>query len=307
MIVNSQALEPAISKQSANTIQVKSISDNPASPFSLPSSPPDMPSYSRPPIATYSSILKSTGKGLQQPSFSHINHYPSGINCSNDSITALHKQPEQKPGHNRHLPVAIYVAGRSFMTIKEVKAILTASPIGIQSRHMQNISRIEQRMLEILVDRNHVERVKNRITNFSNYRIRTSFNPLSPDSFHWDESVRPESQGRILQRNFITRLADSVAATSLTSTRQDIMDWVKNRGLEQKLEAELLKHGIRLSPDAQTRHNHIPTHTYLPRTGEPYQDLVDLQNLQQEQKVRAKRYVKRKRSISSIESLQVDG
>jgi len=217
-IVNSPALEPVISKQSANTIQVKSISDNHASPSSLPSSPPDMPSCYRPPIATYSSILKSTGKGLQQPSFSHINHYPSGINCSNDSMTTLHKQPEQKPGHNRHLPVAIYVAGISFMTIKEVKAILTASPIGIQSRHMQNISWIEQRMLEILVDRNHVERVKNRITNFSNYRIRTSFNPLSRDSFHWDKSVRPESQGRILQGNFITRLADSVAATSLIST-----------------------------------------------------------------------------------------
>jgi len=193
------------------------------------------------------------------------------------------------------------------MTIKEVKAILTASPIGIQSRHMQNISWIEQRMLEILVDRNHVERVKNRITNFSNYRIRTSFNPLSPDSFHWDESVRPESQGRILQRNFITRLADSVAATSLISTRQHIMDWVNNRGLGQKLQAELLKHGIRLSADAETKQNDIPTYTYLPRTVEAYQDPVDLQNSKQEQKVRAKRYVKRKRSISSIESLQVDG
>ena len=162
-------------------------------------------------------------------------------------------------------------------------------------------------MLEILVDRNHVERVKNRISNFSNYRIRSSFNPLSPDSFHWDESVRPESQGRILQRNFITRLADSVAATSLTSTRQHIMEWVKNRGLGQKLEAELLQHGIRLSADAETKPNDIPTYTYLPRTVEAYQDPVDLQNLKQEQRVGAKRYVKRKRSISSIESLQVDG
>jgi len=180
-IVNSQAFEPAISKQSANTIQVKSIPDNPASSSSLPSSPPDMPSYSHPPMATYSSILKSTGKSLEQQLFSRINHYPSGINFLNDSMTALHNWPEQNPGHNRHLPVAIYMAGISFMTIKKVKAILTASPIGIQSRHMQNISWIEQRMLEILVDRNHVERVKNRITNFSNYRIRTSFNPLSPD------------------------------------------------------------------------------------------------------------------------------
>ena len=85
------------------------------------------------------------------------------------------------------------------------------------------------------------------------------------------------------------------------------MDWVNNRGLGQKLQAELLKHGIRLAADAETKQNDIPTYTYLPRTVEAYQDPVDLQNSKQEQNVRAKRYVKRKRSISSIESLQVDG
>jgi len=85
------------------------------------------------------------------------------------------------------------------------------------------------------------------------------------------------------------------------------MDWVKNHGLGLKLEGELLKHGIRLSAEAKTREHPIPTNAYLPSTGEAYQGLVDLQKLKQDEKVGAKRYMKRKRSISSVERLQVAG
>jgi hypothetical protein len=302
IVVNSPVVSSEMHRPSAKTTQDQLPSNNLVSSFPALSPKPFVPSYRPSNLPTYSSVLKSASKGSPYPLASALKPHEVTNQYSKDSNRDTNLVSEPKQCNYRHLPVAIYLVGISFMTIKEVKAILAAAPIAIQLRHVKNMSWIEQRILEILVDRNHVESMKNRIRNYSDYRIRTSFDPLAPDSFHWDKTVSPESQEKILKRNFIARLAASVAATCLTTTRQHIMDWVKNRGLGAKLEAELLKQGIRLSAENQPRQDSMPTSEDHHSKEQEFQTNRGWHDFKE--RVGAERYIKRKRSVSSIESIE---
>ncbi|RPA91810.1 hypothetical protein L873DRAFT_1794652 [Choiromyces venosus 120613-1] len=152
---------------------------------------------------------------------------------------------------------AVYITGMPYSPISQVKKVLGAAPIGIQLQHIRNISWIDGRILEVLVDPNHVDRMRNRIGKYSEYYVSTTFDPLSPDSFNWKGEVLPESQESILKTNFIQRLGASVASSSRSTTREHIMEWARNHGLESQLRDQLHKQGIRFSHncDQDTAHS----------------------------------------------------
>ena len=141
---------------------------------------------------------------------------------------------------------ALYISNMPFLTIKNVKAILARDPICIHLRHIYNLSWIDKRILELLVDSNHADRIKNRIGKNSDYFVKSDFDPLAPDSFNWEGQISVESKKALLKRNFAMRLA-SIGATKLESTRQCIMTWAKHRGIGPQVEYQLQKEGIVIS------------------------------------------------------------
>jgi hypothetical protein len=141
---------------------------------------------------------------------------------------------------------ALYVEGIPHLPIREVKQLLAAAPVRIQLRHVRNVSWIDRRLVELLVDSNHLVKMQNRINNYSKYQVKTAFDPLSPRSFSWKGDILPESQESMLKNNFVERLGASVAASSNTATREHIMCWARNRGLGPQLEKLLIRQGIRL-------------------------------------------------------------
>jgi len=159
---------------------------------------------------------------------------------------------------------AIYVSGMPYTRYTEVKRILAAEPIGVQLRHIQNLSWIDKRILEILVDINHSEKMTNRITKYSQFDVKARFDPLSPESFNWDDdAVLPESKLKILQKRFVVRLAGSMASTRNATTREYIVDWMRNRGLGQQFGQQLQRDGIVLqTTSCSDKRNAVATANY---------------------------------------------
>jgi len=148
---------------------------------------------------------------------------------------------------------ALYISNMPFMTIKDVKTILAAAPINIQLRDIRNLSWIDKHLLEMLVDSNHADRIKNRVGKKSDYYVKSDFDPLCADSFDWEGDILPESKEALLKRNFVLRLSASMTSTNKESTRYHIMDWAKHRGIGQELQQHLHKVGIIVSPSNQSR------------------------------------------------------
>jgi hypothetical protein len=186
------------------------------------------------------------------------------------------------------------------MTYSEVKHILGREPIGIQLRDIRNMSWIEKRILEILVDVNHAQRMRHRIGTYSNYHIKTRFDPLSSDSFNWEEGLLPEAKMKILQRNFVTRLSTSMSSTNDPCSRQFIVDFVRNRGLGQQLEKEVERLGIVMPSSAS--HDQSPVagpsryRRNHPSRSSPSNDRSVIAS--------AVKYGKRKLSVSSDEIME---
>ncbi|KAG0123336.1 hypothetical protein HOY82DRAFT_544251 [Tuber indicum] len=160
--------------------------------------------------------------------------------------------------HSKQLSYSATLArmpkGIPYVPISEVKGLLAASPTRIQLRHIRNISWIDFRMVELLVDSNHSTHISNRISNHSEYNINKSFDPLSSSSFNWEANILPESQEAALKKNFVERLAASIASSSDSTTREHILNWAKHRNLDDRLEQQLTKQGILLP-------RYIPSHS----------------------------------------------
>jgi hypothetical protein len=181
------------------------------------------------------------------------------------------------------------------MGYSELKQILRAAPIGIQLRHIRNMSWIEKRIIEILVDVRHVQAMRNRISLYSDYMVKTRFDPLSSDCFNWEEGILPESKIRILQTNFVSRLSTSLAQTSDHYSKQCISDFVRNRGLGQQFERELKRKGISLPSTAPL---HESSHAGPSRIGPKRYTMPSVSN-ESSVKEGATKYRKRKLSTSS--------
>ncbi|KAG0128057.1 hypothetical protein HOY82DRAFT_541600 [Tuber indicum] len=141
----------------------------------------------------------------------------------------------------------LYLEGIPHIPIVEVKELLKAGPIRIQLRHIRNISWIDRRIVELLVDTNHFVHIRNRLENHSKYKVNRTFDPLTPSSFNWEGEPLPESQEAVLKRNFVERLAASIASSTNHATRQHVISWSENRGLFTQLKAQLNKRGIQIS------------------------------------------------------------
>jgi len=167
-------------------------------------------------------------------------------------------------------------------------------------RDIANICWIEQRVVELLVDIQHVERMKNHINENSKYQVKSSFDALSPECFNWEGDIQPESKESVLKRNFVTRLAASVRSSNRDSTRRQMMNWASQRALGQQLEKELDKWGIILaeqdrdspSTDQESLHDeHIQSPVCDPQEYSPVPS-------------GAGKYIKRKFSILSENSIE---
>ncbi|KAG0134077.1 hypothetical protein HOY82DRAFT_537661 [Tuber indicum] len=141
----------------------------------------------------------------------------------------------------------LYLEGIPHIPIVEIKELLKAAPIRIQLRHIRNISWIDRRIVELLVDTNHLLHIRNRLENHSKYKVNRSFDPLKPSSFNWEGDPLPESQEAVLKRNFVERLAASIASSTNHATRQHVMSWSQNRGLGTQLKDQLNKRAIQIS------------------------------------------------------------
>lgn len=197
------------------------------------------------------------------------------------------------------LTTALYVSNMPYMPIKDVKDILAASPINIQKRDIRNLSWIDKQILEILVDSNHADRMKNRIGKNSDYYVKLNFDPLSSDSFHWDGNIVPESKLAVLKRNLALRLSASIKGTKKESTRQYIMEWGTNQGIGKQLEDLARKDGIVISTPK-------PTPAILAQSGycQPRQFAGDAESKTLFISASASKHGKRKLSICSEESIE---
>jgi len=165
---------------------------------------------------------------------------------------------------------AIYVSGMPYTHYAEVKRILVAEPMSVQLRHIQNLSWIDKRILEIVVDINHVEKMRNTITKYSQFDVKARFDPLSPESFNWnDDAFLPEFKLKILQTRFVVRLAGSMASTRNASTREYIVNWMRNRGLGQQFGQQLQRDGIAFqTTTGSDKRNAVTTTNYMGTEGE---------------------------------------
>ncbi|KAG0126639.1 hypothetical protein HOY82DRAFT_542461 [Tuber indicum] len=148
---------------------------------------------------------------------------------------------------------AIYLAEVPHTPIREVKKLLAQTPTSIHLRHIRNLSWIEDQILEILVDSNHLQKFKNRIIYHSNFRICSKFNPLDPASFDQENNIPPESKHQVLRSNLINRLASSISSTSQMLTRKNILSWAENRSIGVRLRTQLQRDGIRVEPHGSIR------------------------------------------------------
>ncbi|KAG0127732.1 hypothetical protein HOY82DRAFT_541774 [Tuber indicum] len=178
---------------------------------------------------TYSSVLRQDKRDL--------------------NITKEGGQLRKKASQRKRVTTStsLYLEGIPHIPIVEVKELLKAAPIRIQLRHIRNISWIDRRIVELLVDTNHLLHIRNRLENHSKYKVNRSFDPLKPSSFNWEGNPLPESQEAVLKRNFVERLAASIASSTNHATRQHVMSWSQNRGLGTQLKDQLNKRGIQIS------------------------------------------------------------
>ncbi|KAG0122689.1 hypothetical protein HOY82DRAFT_544386 [Tuber indicum] len=135
----------------------------------------------------------------------------------------------------------IYVRGIPYLPIGDVKRLLARKPVNLQIRYIYNMSWIDHRILEILVDGNHLQQMKNRISKDTTYSVRTSFDPLSRTSFQWKSDITPEMQESILKDDFVKRIASSIATMKADTTRRYLQQWAHNRGVGTQLDRALLK------------------------------------------------------------------
>ncbi|PWW71676.1 hypothetical protein C7212DRAFT_348828 [Tuber magnatum] len=171
-------------------------------------------------IPTYSSVVTSANIG--NPDISHV---------------PIRKKRSKYNSQHSTTTTALYVSGMTHIPLKQL-------------RFIHNLSWIDQRILEILVDTNHAERIKNRIGKYSGYVVKSSFDPLTMDSVSGEDDIQPESKEEMLKRNFVLRLATSASLTRSAVTQGHILNWASNRGLGPQLERELGKRGI--APAAHT-------------------------------------------------------
>ena len=195
--------------------------------------------------ATYAAVLVTPAR---QRFLSHHGHFATLI-LSIEEISSNDNYSEADPGSPLKRPVtrsktgsiAIYFHGIPYLPIHDVKRLLAQKPVSIQLRHIQNVSWINRMILEILVDRNHAELMKNSISKDQDYQVRISFDPLARTSFEWESEVSPERQEAILKADFVRRIAASVASSRSDATRRYLCDWARNRGVGKQLETALAK------------------------------------------------------------------
>ena len=192
---------------------------------------------------------------------------------------------------------AIYLAGVPPQPLGDIKRELCKKPISLQARHIRNASWIDGRILELLVDSNHVQTMKNRIVNYSQYLIRKSFDPLSPESFHWEGDIPQESQISFLKQKLAARLGASIASTKHESTRNHILQWAKNRGVESQLLKQLDKEKIVIASGS----SNTTTPLY---DSNPAREIRNIENEGTTVTAGAKRFSILKRPYSSLESIQ---
>lgn len=195
---------------------------------------------------SYASVIGRAGlkrpkthKRLNADSIPARDPFDKGVNnCERDL-----ESPSEHPEIRYDVPsTAIYIRGIPYVPISEVKRLLAQRPVCIQLRYVRNVSWIDRTLVELLVDKNHVEQMKNRISKNHNFHVRTSFDPLTTTSYDWENEVTPETQENILKEDFVNRIASSIASTQVDSTRRYLMDWGKNRGMGKQLETTLSKH-----------------------------------------------------------------
>jgi len=107
--------------------------------------------------------------------------------------------------------------------------------------------------------------MRNRITKYSQFDVKAHFDPLSPDPFNWnDDALLPESKLKILQTRFVVRLAGSMASTRNASTREYIVNWMRNRGLGQQFGQQLQRDGIAFQTTSSSdKRNAVATANYM--------------------------------------------
>ena len=156
----------------------------------------------------------------------------------------------KKRFHNSSSSTAIYLAGMPEQEFHLIKQTFREAPISLHLGYIRNLSFIDGRILEILVDTNHVETMRNRLRKYSPYKVRNSFDPLSPESFDWEGDIVETSKVALLKRKLVARLAVSIASTNKPLMRNHIMGWATNRGVEDQLNQELRKKGIIVTDDS---------------------------------------------------------
>ncbi|KAG0122599.1 hypothetical protein HOY82DRAFT_619847 [Tuber indicum] len=200
---------------------------------------------------SYSAALASKPPSTDKTMVSQLPLQDSGVSKHDFDQNLQFKakgKKRRRPIRKTH-STPLYVEGIPYVPISEVKGLLAASPTRIQLRHIRNISWVNFRLVELLVDSNHSTHITNRISQHSEYTINRSFDPLSSSSFNWEANIQPESQEAALKKNFVERLAASIASSSDGTTREHIMNWAKHRNLGDRLEQQLNKKGILLARD----------------------------------------------------------
>ena len=115
-------------------------------------------------VLFYSHQLRVSFKTLLNPSY-----YYSLICAIVIPSTSAVKIKQPIIENRKQSTTALYISNMPFLPIKNVKAILAGDPIRIHLQYIYNVSWIDKRILELLVDSNHADQIKNRIGKHSDY------------------------------------------------------------------------------------------------------------------------------------------
>lgn len=247
----------------------------------------------------YSEVLNSPSNGEAN---SPINQYNRVMATSPVPPPASHTPSEKHFDHEKSYRIApstaLYLAGVPYQPLGETKRALSKKPICLQARHIRNASWIDGKILELLVDANHAQSMRNRITKYSSYLVRKTFDPLSPESFHWEGNIAPEAQMSLLKNRLAARLGASITSTQHQTTRNHILLWAKHRGIEIQMTKQLAKEGMRVGSES----SNITKGYFDPSADKPVDTIIrKSRNIVTKG---AKRFSILKRPYSSLDNIQ---
>lgn len=224
--------------------------DNP-SPFDIafPSSPPmvshathisshriiQKPSASVEPVVSERLKRKRTSRTRSASSNSNYNSF------SSSSSVQLSPPPRCK---------FLYITGLPFKNLSNVRNTLGPKGLGINLRHVLNVSWVTDTVLEAIILEPHVKEVERRIGRpVVGLCTVPGYDPLNVGNFPWPADFHQERKHLLFRQALVSRFARSYAGSNSWQTKRFMSDFMHRRGWKEQFLEEVTRYMIKSSAE----------------------------------------------------------